>query len=218
MVYSIGFFSILVFTALIGAAGYVFLTIADDFFESKNMHKLTKGGPAIAFWGCIMLLWLFVLSGMFGTFDNLKYGYVRHSLADRVWWSFISVTTVGFGDYYIPHDTFLFTDVWYVPLIMLMGFVNMANFLLKVSELIMEYVARTGITDDESLHYLLQQTRRGVNILELNKNDGVPAEVPIPSDHETSLSDNPDFSDRHANEKVVQDKIIFSSRYVRKNI
>ena len=168
MVYTVGFLSVIIFTALIGAAGYVFLTIADDFFEIYKLQKLTTGFPSVIFWFLNLIFWILIIAGMFGAYEYVKYGEVANSVEDRIWWAYISVTTVGFGDYYIAHDTFQIVDVWYVPLLMLMGFVNLANFLIKLSELIIFFVEATGITDDESLNYLLKQSRLGINILELD--------------------------------------------------
>ena len=42
------------------------------------------------------------------------------SLKDAFWFSFISTTTVGFGDYYLNHDVFHIGDMFYVPVIFLL--------------------------------------------------------------------------------------------------
>ena len=47
---------------------------------------------------------------------------------------YISTTTTGLGDFYIPHEDFGAGDMFYVPLIFLTAFVLLANFLVKLSD------------------------------------------------------------------------------------
>lgn len=159
LVYTVGFFSIIVFTALSSAAGYVCLTIADDFFVGLNVERLTQGWTAVLFWLLVLWMWIFSLAGIYLVYEHGKYGMNSVDFGSLVWWGFISITTVGFGDIHIPHDTITQADMFYLPLLMLTGFVLLANFLLKLSKAIAAEVDKTGLLDDESLNYLLRQSR-----------------------------------------------------------
>ena len=76
-------------------------------------------------------------------------------LEDRIWWAYMSITTVGLGDFYFPHETFLFRDMWLMPLPIMVGFVLLAIFLLKCAVMVNNAMNKAGITDDESLNHIL---------------------------------------------------------------
>lgn len=154
----LGFISILAFTAVSGAAGYVTLAIVDDFFIRRNMQRLTKGWTSVIFWLFNLLISMCLLGAV-----KALYAHTRDEVVDPysrdVWFAYTSITTIGFGDIYIPHETVSQRDMFYLPFPMLLGFVCLANFLIKFSEKIVEVSQKTGLTDDESLGLLLQQSR-----------------------------------------------------------
>lgn len=160
MVCTLGFITILIFTVITGAAGYVCLTIFDDLFMNLKMERFTEGWTAVLFWLVGLSLWVLTLAGIFMGYDYSKYDVYYFSYPYLIWWSFISVTTVGLGDIYIPHETISLGDMFYVPFLMLFGFVLVANFLLKLSLKIGENVRDAGLINDESLRYLLNNKRR----------------------------------------------------------
>lgn len=236
MVYTLGFLSILFFGALSSGAGYVSLTIADDFFETVKLERLTKGWVSVLFWFLVLWLYIVVLAAIFFVYDQYKYGRIE-PLPNLIWWAFISVTTVGFGDIYIAHDTILLSDMFYVPLLLLLGFVFMTNFLLKFSETVMDTVQKTGMTDDESLNFLLKQSRtRGMNFDTEEKNDKINDELMVESgwesdNKETKLTGpitteeenivlneeiNGERKELNDQEEMKGRTIIFTSRYERK--
>lgn len=96
----------------------------------------------------VLWLWLLVIAGV-----ALSYAYKRGDgrliteLNDAFWFSFISITTVDFGDIYIPHSLFLPRDMFYLPLFLLVGFVFLANFLLKLSNVLRKYLPQDHLED-----------------------------------------------------------------------
>jgi len=101
---------------------------------------------------------MLALAGISMAYSRHRHGELEFELEDFFWYSFISITTVGLGDIYINHDKFLHYDMFYVPLVMLLGFVLLANFLLKLSDAVVEEVQKMGLFGDASLAFLLQQT------------------------------------------------------------
>ena len=47
------------------------------------------------------------------------------------WFAWISSTTVGLGDFHIPHETFEPREMFYLPFMFLLAFVLLSNFLHK---------------------------------------------------------------------------------------
>ncbi len=135
LVYLMGFVSILLFSAVLGYASSVSLTIVDDFFERVKLKQLTQGVAAAFFWLAIFWLWLLVIAEIYWLWTEHHYGmffvegpFEGFKFSDAYWFAFISVTTVGFGDYYFPHDLFRAVDLFYNPLLILIGYVLSANF------------------------------------------------------------------------------------------
>lgn len=158
MVSLLGFLSILAFTAVSGSAGYVTLAIVDDMFIRHNMKRLTEGWVSVLFWLFNLFLSLILLAEFKDLWELIN-NEDRGSFSTHLWFSLTSITTVGLGDTYIPHETFSQQGMFFIPFAMLFGFVCLANFLIKLSETIVLLSKRTGLTDDESLGLLLQQAR-----------------------------------------------------------
>ncbi len=169
-VMTFGFISILMFTAALGSIGYVSLTIADDTFHRLNMTRLTKGWTSTVFWFIMLVFSMVLLSGFWFLYFYSN-GY--HEVApnemnpyykpyiDVFWFSFMTMTTVGLGDLYIPHDTFHVYQMFTVPLAILMGFVSLANFLMKLSDQITNIAIQKNVLPESavSLRYLLNTSR-----------------------------------------------------------
>ncbi len=170
LVYFMGFLSILLFSAAMGNAGSVLLTIVDDFFERVGLKRLTKGIAAVVFWLATLLLWLLVIAGIYWLWAEKHYGIywkedpsVRFKLSDAYWFAYISVTTVGFGDYFLPHDSIRTRDLFYNPLIILIGFILLANFLLKLGEMFVSFMKSSSEKLDNNMKSIVITRQKGGN-------------------------------------------------------
>ena len=160
LVYVLGVLSIFLFTAVIGQAGCICLAVCDDFLERMGARRLTKGWPATIMWLACFTIWLLAIAGIAKRWhEQRKPGgenvETHYTFEDAIWFAFISASTIGFGDYYIPHEVFLLEDMFYIPLVFLVAFVLLANFFMKLSEVIMALVP-----EGESLEDTLARTRQ----------------------------------------------------------
>lgn len=153
MVYTAGFMSILVFMALIRQAGHICITVVDDMFLRCRMGRFTKGPLSVIFWLCTLISWILVIAGACVAYSHGR--GLGANFRAACWFSYISTTTVGFGDFYIPHETIEAVDLFYIPLLFLIGFVVLANFLLKFSEFVVACMPHKG----PSLETILEATR-----------------------------------------------------------
>jgi len=118
----------------------VALVVADDALQRVRWHRLTQGYTAVLLWMMVYLLWVLVIAGVALVWTkNRMGGDFGFDFGDALWFSYISITTVGFGDFFIWPFSFRAYDMLYIPLIFLIGFVLLANFLLKLSEVVMTW-------------------------------------------------------------------------------
>jgi len=138
MIYSFGFFSILAFTTSIGHAASVMLIIVDKMYG--NSHKyfkhLTHGFPAVLVWFVALLAWLFVITGVHIWYEKYLDG---NPFLDTVWWTYASITTIGFGDIHKPNNIIDWGEIFIFGPMLMLGFVLLGNFLIKLAAVLMKY-------------------------------------------------------------------------------
>lgn len=160
LIYTLGFISILLFAAVNAKAGYVSLAIADDFFRHHHLVPLSTGMGACIFWLCAYFLWNTVLAGMVIIWANLRSSpesSMKH-MQNAYWFAFITTTTVGFGDYHLPHEITYGVDMIYTPFVTLLGFVFLANFLIKFGDWIGYALVKYNLVlNMHDLHELLEK-------------------------------------------------------------
>mmetsp|Transcript_28603 Transcript_28603/g.36848 ORF Transcript_28603/g.36848 Transcript_28603/m.36848 type:complete len:141 (-) Transcript_28603:60-482(-) len=101
----------------------------------KRLKWLSHSWFGVIFWAILVYTWLFVIAGAYMEWLSVRQGE-QLDLGDAYWFAFISITTVGFGDYYLGHEAIAGTDVVAFACLFLVGFVLFANFLTVFSELI----------------------------------------------------------------------------------
>ena len=80
-------------------------------------------------WATVYVVWIFVVAGWAMAWSRNRYGPLLQEdvgglpFRDAIWFAYISIVTVGFGDYHIPPDTVLVSDMFYLPFLFLIGFV-----------------------------------------------------------------------------------------------
>lgn len=95
--------TIIGFLALNGTASNILMTIIDDLLIRLRLRKLTRGIPAVILWLCLLILWMLILALCAVLFFKNRVGEDQ-PLANAYWFSYVTITTVGFGDIYLPHS------------------------------------------------------------------------------------------------------------------
>jgi len=163
MLYSLGFFSILAFTASIGQAASVFLKLVDEIFDKhEKLKSLKKGVPAVSLWFSVLVAWLFIIGGVGIWYAEIRFSHYELdvSLRDGIWWAYASITTVGFGDIATPQQFLDWGEIFIFGPTLMSGFVFTGIFLLKLSDLLMKYgrIASRYLPSPETEIYEVKNT------------------------------------------------------------
>ena len=104
MIYTLGFLSILMFAIILGTAGTIIVTIWDDFINRTKLHQLNIPWVACLFWGFCYYAWMLAIAAVTQNWKAARLGDDM-DFSEAYWFSYISTTTVGFGDYYLEPGT-----------------------------------------------------------------------------------------------------------------
>ena len=133
LVFTFGAITIILFVGLNATAANVVRVLVDDALIRSRLRRLTQGLPAMVLWMLLTIIWIFVLAGVTRAWTTDRMGsYTNFSFPDNVWYSYITITTVGFGDFHIPHEEFRARDMFSIPLLILLGFVILGTFAEKL--------------------------------------------------------------------------------------
>ena len=131
--FSLGFVSIICFAAIIGHSSEIMLERIDDKLSRyKKLKFLTEGLPAVFLWLAMFWSWIGAYALCYLYIENHD-DEEHNSINDALWFSYISMTTIGFGDYYLNYYDNLYSRFFLWTLTMLMGFLLLGNFALKLS-------------------------------------------------------------------------------------
>jgi hypothetical protein len=174
MIYTLGFLSILMFAIILGAAGTIVVTIWDDFINRTKLHYFNTPWLGCIFWGFCYYAWMLVIAD---TTQKWKKARLDENMlfSEAYWFSYISTTTVGtferlfvqvscnivthptspvdagLGDYFLEHEVILRQDLVVFPLLFLAGFVLLANFFVKLTEVIGNLIPSNRPTLEQTL-------------------------------------------------------------------
>lgn len=147
LVYTVGFFSIIIFAGILSTAGYVITTILDDLVSRAKFTRWLKI-PLVQ-----MLIWGTLFYSFLGLIAQTTIWWKRErvdidlSFRDAYWFSFVSATTVGFGDFFLEHEAISGSDVVMFASLILIAFALLSSFLNKLAELISS-LAKKGAQKD----------------------------------------------------------------------
>ena len=156
MVYLFGFFHIFVYGVIIANAGNIIMTIVDDLFCCRlGWKRLTKGIISVLLWFTFLVIWLFFLGFMSWILYGDKYDDDSlEDLLDGFWFAFISVTTVGFGDIFLPPEFMKLTSPFVFVFLISSGFIIYSIFWIKASKLFLRLLNSSQRELDDNMKSL----------------------------------------------------------------
>lgn len=141
LIFTAGFGSVIGFLYLNASASHVLGTLVEDVLIRLRLRRLTRGLPACIVWLVLLVGWVFSLAGVAIRWTKDKTGS-NFDFKDATWFSYITITTIGLGDYNIPHQDFEARDMFYVPLCILCGFVILGIFAAKLVDTVTVWFPR----------------------------------------------------------------------------
>ena len=139
MVIVAGIFSLILFAAVLGTAGYVLTAIFDDIVGRFWLAApLKKPGVGVIVWGAVWLVYARSIG------HDVQYWWERRLPDfgadtdgwDALWFAYISTTTIGLGDYYLQPELVFTSDALKYSVLFMIGFVFLSTFLNKLAEAI----------------------------------------------------------------------------------
>jgi len=169
LVFGVGWISIIVWAILLYVAGRVVGIIIDDLFRKFNLRRLTENLPSVMVWLAVSVAWVVFVGEHYVWWYNATehpdyfrftpFGLRRGgseqlaeiSIEDAYWFSYISLLTVGLGDFSIAPECFFLSDLFAWTLSFLMGFTLISTFLGQVADLANSLFPDSGMKLKERL-------------------------------------------------------------------
>ena len=136
LVFSLGFISILAFGGILATAGEITNAVADDLLLRLRLKFMTKPCVACLTWGGLYYSWMALTASVTRQWKLHRLGETasQFTFSDAYWFSYISSTSIGFGDIFLEPEVLLAQDLITFPLLFLVSFVFVAAFLGKFSD------------------------------------------------------------------------------------
>jgi len=154
----IGFFSVIAWVMLLYVAGKVLGIIIDDLFRRLRCRTWAGDFQSVIVWGIIAGFWVAVVAMTYwfnlwwvdesipNTWESI--GHWLHGETETIsaggieltepgeafWFAYISLLTVGFGDYYLIPEVMFYQDLIQWELMFLFGFTFLSTFLGQVAD------------------------------------------------------------------------------------
>ena len=139
LVITTGLVTLFLFGGLISRASSYLILVFDDFFRKIKLDMLTKGYISVIFWFSMIWVTIALMAIMFLVTTSLSMGVSMSRLLESVsytdayWFNYITMTTIGLGDFHIPSYSASTPAMFLLPLLQLFGFVVMSVFIEKIT-------------------------------------------------------------------------------------
>ncbi|CAB9525393.1 expressed unknown protein [Seminavis robusta] len=132
LIFTFGFYSILMFAGVLTAAGVVTSLLVNDFAIRLRLRLLANKVVMMIVWGLLWVGWLAFMSAHAIEWTRWRLEE-QMSWEDGMWFAFISTTTVGLGDFYPTPEVMFTSDILIFSLSFLLGFVLLSAFLTEMA-------------------------------------------------------------------------------------
>jgi len=154
LVASIGWLAVIGWAIVLYIAGRVLGIIIEDLFRRCNCRRLTGNFGSVMIWGMVSTGWIIFIGeyymywynktehpdkfrfSLFGINDEFLDGSEDvMTYADAYWFAYISLLTVGLGDFSIGTESFFLSDLFSWTMSFLTGFTLLSTFLGQIVDL-----------------------------------------------------------------------------------
>lgn len=146
---SIGWFLIIIWAIILYVAGHVLGIIVNDFLRRCHCRNLTGDVQGVFIWGFFALGWM-AFVGAFAffwfnfAFDQAEWQIFDYwgtdetyiEVADSFWFAYISLLTVGLGDFFLEPEYMYYWDLFLWSYFFLIGFTFLSTWLGQVADLV----------------------------------------------------------------------------------
>ena len=159
-------------------AGSVVSIIVDDFFRKANLRFMTRDLPSAIFWGLMAFAWIVLVAELALLWRTRQFTSGLDDRMDSLWFSYISLLTVGLGDFYLEPEYMFFSDLFVWTCVFLIGFTFLSSFLGQMGELfkgvfpdggehMKERLRNTTIVGLRTIHFKKKNEKALQNIVQL---------------------------------------------------
>jgi len=158
LIYTFGLISILLFTMLTGRGAEVMLVLVDDIALRRKWTKFVDGIESVVFWFFFFIVCVaictFIYALQFVLENDVSFNKVE--FGEMFWFVFITITTVGLGDYYLPYHRIDYFTTFLFPFILFTSYMLLYAFAFKV----VHYLTKMSTNGDKcSLEDILKEQR-----------------------------------------------------------
>jgi hypothetical protein len=183
---SLGFLSILAFAGILVNAGSIVTVIYEDLLGRCRLKSLTHPLVGCVLWAGISAAWTFFLADRTLVWWSNRLVDFEVDGWDSVWFAFISTTTIGLGDFFLPPEQIFLPDLFRFSVLFLIGFVFLSTLLGLLGELIGGFIPNAGEklkervskanilsfgTDDEASEENIEESKTVDTLRQLLEND-----------------------------------------------
>ena len=145
---------IIAFGGILVKVGYVFTALLNDLTSRTNLKLLKNSKYSAPFWALASCLYIVIVAGCVRRFWNAHVPEEVFSRGDSLWFSYITLLTVGLGDFFLQPQGLFVADVIGWTFLLLYGFGVFASFLDRFSNLLGSLLPERN----EPLEYHLART------------------------------------------------------------
>jgi Ion channel len=144
LVVFMGWICIICWLVILYVAGKVVGIILDDIFRKCHLRFLTGQYVEVLFFGLLGVLWLFVTALTAQWWWNERVDFDDKSFHEALWFSYVSLMTIGLGDYFLEPELLFYADVALWSFMFLTGFTFLCTFVDKIALLCEAYFPDSG--------------------------------------------------------------------------